>query len=140
MKFQSVHQALRTLENLAISAAQRDEAAQYLYNLDDAHDVDTLVEELDNPDFGMRWEAANVLAKKGKRAFGPLLLLLTDPQRVSNGRLREGAYHVLHYNADSFVRTLAQPLMMAIKGPAADIETMREANRLLIKINNLKQE
>ena len=138
MKFESAHQALATLENLSLPRGMREEAARYLSTLDDRYGAEKLVAALQNDHFGVRWEAANLLTRFGMVALPTLLEALTDPYKVADTRLREGVYHVLHYNVDPSVRALTHSLVNALKGQAADIESMREANRiriLLIKKN-----
>ena len=91
---------------------------------------------LNDDDFGVHWEAAAALAELGAVALPELLLALANPKLAASPRVREGAYHVLHYSSAPEVHNYAARLMEALKGPAADITTLIEANHWLEEIES----
>jgi HEAT repeat protein len=94
--------------------------------------IGRLVQALRDNDFGVRWAAAEALAQLGPGILIPLLQALTDPDQAGDPRLRESSYHVLHRARDLPVPV--KTLMEALKGPGADIATIREAGRLLLQL------
>lgn len=133
MHFNRVDQAIRILEDLSLPATTRDEAAQYLVNLDNEDEIRQLVATLSNDDFGVRYEAAHLLAMMGSKALPALLEALVNPKLVADSRIREGVMHVLRNNHDPQVIRETATLRSAIKGWAPDLYTMREADHLLEK-------
>jgi hypothetical protein len=47
--------------------------------------------------------------------------------------LRQGARHVIHYNASPRVQQQTRELMEALKGPGAAVATMEAAHKLLVQ-------
>jgi HEAT repeat protein len=127
-------QAIEMLNDKQQSAALREAAVRYLGASATPEAIKRLVLALEDNDFGVRWEAAVALTGLGRAALPELLKALADPERVADPRLREGAYHVLHYNRDLPLRANAAQLMDVLKGPAADISALEEAYRLLKQI------
>ncbi len=134
MNIESATQAYQILDDVTQEEHAREAAVKFLAGQASPPAIQRLVRAMQDDDFGVRWEAAAVLARLGSAALPELLKALTDPHRVSDLRLRESAYHMLHYNSDPNVQRQAAPLMKVLKGPAADINTMVEANRLLAQI------
>ena len=130
----SVEQAIEILSDPLEDQLFREQAIRYLSYHPSEKVINKLVWSLQDDEFGIRWEAAIILAQLGEKALPVLLKALTDPEKVGDPRLREGAYHVLHYNRDPSYAINITQLMHALKGPAADIASMREAGRILAQI------
>lgn len=133
MEFQRVEDALRVLEDITLDSAAHEEAVEFLYHMNEDEEIEQLVEALRNDDFGIRWEAADLLSLMGRRAFPAILEGLLDPVKAGDSRFRESIYHILHLNHDVLLKVDAAPLIQALKGPAADLNAMQEAHRLLMK-------
>jgi len=131
MIFRSVDDAIHASEDMAAGKDIHRQAIRYLASLDECFAVEGLVGALQNDDFGVRWEAANLLAKLGKKALPALLRALMDPARASDPRLREGALRIVCTFQDPKIEGTFTPLSDALTGPAADIVSMRAAYRLL---------
>lgn len=128
----STREALTILDDVHSSMLQREAAAHFLETHASADIVDRLVAALQDDDQGVRWAAANSLAKLGPAALPALLRALRDPARVGDPRLREGIYHVLHTGRGA---AEFEPLLRALHAfTIADISSMIEAERLLREI------
>jgi HEAT repeat protein len=92
--------------------------------------MEALVAALQDDDSGVRWAAGAALAQLGDAGMPALLKALCRPSEDT--LLREGARHVLHYNASLRVRQETQELMQALKGPGSAVSTMEAAHRLLV--------
>lgn len=134
MMIESEAQAHRLLDDVHQSAEVREAAVHYLAQHATPATIQQLIQALGDDDFGVHWEAATSLAELGMTALPDLLRALTKAELAANPRIREGASHVLHYNAAAEIRYHAGPLMAALKGSAADITTLVEANHLLEQI------
>ncbi len=135
MNFLSVDEALRVLENMSLGANAHLEAIRYLASLDECYESECLVRALQNDDFGVRWEAANLLAKMEKPAIPAMMHALMDPKRVADQRLREGVLHFFHKLEDPALKNTAAPLLSALKGPAPEMDTMKQAYLLFRKVD-----
>lgn len=134
MQIQSEAQALAMVSDVRNDPREREAAIRFLADQPSPRAIQQLVQRLEDSDFGVRWEAAAALAQIGEAALPELLKALVDPWRVADPRLREGAYHALHYNHSPEVIGLTRELMIALKGPAADIATLEAASSVLAKI------
>lgn len=134
MVFQLETQALDVMDDVQRESREREAAIRYVAEQPTPQVIQRLVSLLQDDHFGVRWEAAVGLIKAGDAALPEMLTALVDPHRVSDPRLREGAYHILHYNHSPEVTALARPLMDALKGPAAGITTLEAANEALTKV------
>ena len=135
MIFHSVDEALCALADPSVSPTIHQEALHFLASLDDGCEAENLVRSLQSDELGIRWEAANLLSKMGIKSIPAVLRALMDPERVCHPRLREGVVHMIHNIQDSDLKKRLAPLLKAIKGPAADIETMRVAYQLFKDID-----
>jgi hypothetical protein len=124
-------QAVRILKDKTSGERLREDAVRSLAADASPEAIKTLVDTLQDHDLGVRWQAAVVLSQLGKRALPYLLTALVDPKRVADPWLRDGALHILRDNVDAGVTMLSRNLRHALKGQAADLRTMREADRLL---------
>jgi HEAT repeat protein len=131
MTITSENHAIEILDSTNLNSLDREDAVRYLAYQPSELAIKRLVKALQEDDFGVRWEAAASLAKLGDRGLHEMLKALVDPDRVGDPRLREGAYHMLHYNRSEKLPVPTKKLMLALKGPAPDISTMEEAGKLL---------
>ncbi len=121
--------ALTTLNNTHRSDFDREWAIHKLSRSPTPQNTRRLVAALEDNEFGVRWAAAVALAELGQPALRPLLeALVTHPESVW---LRQGAYHVLHYIADSAISRQTLPLRRALKGPGATYATAGVAAQML---------
>jgi hypothetical protein len=91
--------------------------------------LERVVQALEDDYFGVRWEAAVVLAKLGDVALVPLLQVLV--RQHDSVWLREGAHHVCYYSSSAKVCEQTQSLQTALRGPAAEVATADAAAKLL---------
>ena len=136
----SVENAMEILDDPLEDQLLREKAIRYLSYRPFDRVIKKLVEALQYDEFAIRWEAAIALAQLGEKALPELLRALIDPKKVGDPRLREGVYHVLHYNRSPFYSVNITRLLQALKGPAADISSMEEASRLLRPIETRRPE
>lgn len=136
LEIASESSALEALRDRYAPQARRERAIHYLALNPSQAGISQLVQALQDDDFGVRWEAAAALSRLGRQALPELLKALADPRQAGNPRLREGAYHVIHYSRGSFYPLSLENLRQALKSPAADIAAMKEAARLLYQIEH----
>lgn len=132
MSYVSVGEALQVASNPTISSQEREEAISYLENHRDPEVIDALIALMETDDAGVRWKAAEALAKMGKPALVPLLRALLD--KSESRWMLEGASHVFHDNRDASVAKLTEELRAAMKGPGAYMATVTAAGELLVKL------
>jgi HEAT repeat protein len=123
-------QAMEILDDVRADVTHREAAIRYLANEPTPAVIARLVQALQDDEVGVRWEAATVLAQYGTPALLEVLKALTDPKRVGDPRLRDSAYHILHLN-QAAVPVSITDLLDALKGQAADIASLVEANHVL---------
>lgn len=131
----TVMEALQALENVSAGSQKHLEAIRFLNGLDECFEVKNLVKALQNDDFSVRWEAADLLAKIGHSAIPQMLKALMDPERAGDPRLRNGVVRIIHKLEDHLLKKELSPLLAATKSSSADIETMRVAFQLLKKFD-----
>lgn len=127
----SVSQAITLLDHPGADPVQREMAAHYLEQHADVTIAHRLVQALQDDDPGVRWAAAEALARLGDTALPELLVALMNPKQVGDPLMREGIYRVLYHNRSREVTEKALHLMHALHGPAADLASMEEAYLLL---------
>jgi HEAT repeat protein len=130
MMITSPAQALAALDDNREHADVREMAVRYLADYPTPAVLARLSQALQDDDVGVRWEAATVLTQQGEPGLLEVLKALTDPKRVGDPRLREGAYHILHSSQATAPVPIAE-LLDALRGPAADIASLVEADRVL---------
>ncbi len=111
-------------------------AARGLGNTGDAQYADILAEGLLDENREVRWASADVLAHLGEA--GVLVTLKILSQSRLNAQTLQAAYHALHDIASSEVQERLQPLLVALRGPAASIEAPAVAQRLLMEWEKTK--
>ncbi len=127
--YTSTQAALQALDDLKADTLDRESAVRYLADQIDTGSMDRVIAALDDDAFGVRWTAATVLAQKGEAVL-PQVLSTFIVHDGSNW-MREGLYHIVHYNASLAIQKKSAELMAALKGPGADIAAPLAASRLL---------
>ncbi len=134
--FTSNREALEVLNDKDESRLLREEAAWYLehHAEDDTSRpvVHQLVDALRDDDLGVRWAATEALTKIGFSVLPELISALTDPKCAGDARLREGARRILaHLAQQPDAPPVVRAMLRALRGPASDLEAMREAGHWL---------
>ena len=127
----STEEAIAILKNIRLSELERDDAIHYLQEYPSPEGMEALVAALQDDDSGVRWAAGAALAQLGEAGLPALLRALS--RSGQDTLLRQGARHVLHYNASPRVRQQTQELMQALKGPGSAVATMEVAHALLVE-------
>lgn len=112
-------------------------AAHALTSMPDAANIATLLRNMDDRDFGVRWASVEALCALGRPALAPLLHCLIE-NRLSPA-FRETAAHaipVLALGADS---SAINALMNALHGTAAGAAVPVAADRLLCWVEDCSQ-
>jgi hypothetical protein len=147
-------QAIALLGDKQLEPQKREFAIHYLAEHPTPASITALIGALQYKEFTLRWVASTALAQLGSLALREVLRALTDP-KLNTAPLREGVVHILHYSsnlanepvykhAQIKPQVYAKPgvlvsvseLMTALKGPAADINSMKAADRLLAELEN----
>lgn len=129
-------QALSIMLDASRGVSDREAAARYLERYSSKKAIDALIKTLNDSDFGVRWAASTALARLGEQALPSVLRSIIHGY---NARLREGVYHVLHYNNSVWVWQNAEPLMQALKSSAPDVLGPQAAAELLEKFEHRKE-
>ncbi|GIK73679.1 MAG: hypothetical protein BroJett021_26670 [Chloroflexota bacterium] len=132
MSYASVGEALQIASSLTTSSQAREDAIDYLESHREPEVIDALIALLETDDAGVRWKAADALAKMGKQALVPLLRALRD--KSESRWLLEGASHIFHSNRDPGVAKMTEKLRVAMKGPGAYVATVAAAGELLVQL------
>lgn len=149
MNINSVEQAIEVLNNKQLNYQKRELAVQYLAGHPTPEGIKLLVEALRDGELAVRWVASTALAQLGPAALPEVLRALTDP-KTNTVRMREGVMHILHYSSNlahtpvqqqqhvepevsitSRKKVSVSDLMDALKGPAADLKSIKVAGKLL---------
>jgi hypothetical protein len=147
-------QAIKILQDMQVDTPQRELAVQYLAEHPTAAGIQALVSALQYKEFAIRWVASNALIQLGPSALLEVLRALTNP-RLNTAPLRESAIHILHYSSNLAQEPVyrhhhvdpqvhlkpgssvsVSELLTALKGPAADINSMKAADKLLSELKN----
>lgn len=151
-------QAIALLNNKQLNYQKREFAIHYICEHPTPEGIKALVEALRDPEFGVRWTASTALAQLGPQALPEVLRALTTP-KSNTVRLREGVIHILHYSSNLahepvYKHQHMEPkvyikpgtlvsvgeLLTALKGPAADIKSMKAAGKLLLELEDYPTE
>jgi len=165
MSANSEEQAIATLKNTQLKIEPREVAIHYLAEHPTSAGISALIEALQYKEFALRWVASSALAQLGHLALPEILHALVNP-KLNTAPLRESVIHILHYGSDlaqepvyrhqhiePHIHLQPEPekpiqvgeLMIALKGPAADINSMKVADKLIAMscfepvINSLKR-
>ncbi len=133
MMFESMEQAVAVLKDRREDSLKRVDAVHYLGDLGTEEAIAVLVEMLADVDYGVRWAAADELAKLGDKAAPAVLRKLLDPN--ADNRVYEMALHVFKDNSDLLIRSQAEALVKALES-GHTIDAMTEASRLLTKLGS----
>ena len=132
--FQSLEQAIAVLKDTQQDELVRTDAIKFLKEDGSQEAIDVLISVLTDDDLGVRWAAADALAKLGAKAAPSVLRALLAP--YNDDRFREVAYHIFKDNSDLLIRSEAEPLVAALKDTTTDIDELTEAAILLKKITS----
>jgi hypothetical protein len=147
-------QAIALLQDIQLEHQQREFAAHYLAEHHTPAGIQALVDALQYKEFALRWIASTALAQLIPLALPEVLRALTNPQ-ANTATLREAVIHILHYGSnlahepvykhqhiepEVYIKpgklVSVSELMTALKGPAADINSMKAADKLLLQLEN----
>jgi HEAT repeat protein len=131
-QFDSIDQAIAILKDPNQPELTRNDAIFYLEENDGQEAIDALISVLDDDDYGVRWAAAEALAKMGAKAAPSVLRALLSPD--ADERLREAVHHIFKNNGDISIRSEAQPLVKALESKSTSIDELTEAGKLLQKL------
>ncbi len=106
-------------------------AARGLGQIGDPRAIETLAEGLFDENQSVRWATARVLANLNSTAIPAILNVLTR-YRLSEP-FRQAVFHALHAMPSRLTQEYLQPLLQALKSPAANIEAPRQAQRMLLE-------
>ena len=134
MKPHNVPEAIEILEDVTASTPAREEAIHYLADNLTPEGVDCLAEALDDDQFGVRWAAARALSYAGDAAMEPLLRVLIA--KGGSPEMRDAAVYVLRNSVSPKVREQGAELVVALRGPAADIAAPQTAYQLMRKLRS----
>ena len=123
--------AISILQDASYQELVREEAVTYLKVHPSPNGIKALVLALNDDDYGVHWACGTAVAYLGEDAFHVYLEALAKADH--SPRLREVAWHIIHYNSSDKVRQDGQALLVAVKGPASAIAAIAEANRLLVR-------
>ena len=126
--FDSMEQAISVLNDIGEDSLRRVDAVRYLGELGTDEAIQVLVDTLEDDDLGVRWAAADELAKLGEKAAPAVLRKLLDPETTP--RAFEMAVHVFKDNSDLVIRSKSEELVKALEADHT-IEAMTEASKLL---------
>ena len=126
--FESLKHAISVLNDPNEDSLKRVDAVRYLGESGTEEAIQTLVATLEDDDYGVRWAAADELAKLGDKAAQVVLRNLLDPN--TSNRVFEMAVHIFKNNGDILIRTKAETLVKALEADH-EIVAMTEASKLL---------
>jgi HEAT repeat protein len=135
MQIKTETQAFAILDDFDQTYDSREAAGHYLASHPTPQVTRRFIQALKDPDFVVRWIAAEGLATFGSPAQVELLKELTNAQNAGDAWFRQGAYHVLHRTRNLDPRIDPGKLMSALRGSAPGISTMEEASKLLRQID-----
>ena len=104
-------------------------AIRALGGINDRQAVAGVAEALGDTDYTVRWAAADALAGIGLPAVTPILERLLRYAPMDD--TYQAAHHALHRIGSPEAQRELQPLLKALRGPAAPVEAPRVAYRLL---------
>jgi len=132
--FDSIEQAIAVLQDTNEDSLKRVDAVHYLGELGTDEAIQALVAALEDDDYGVRWAAADELAKMGKKGAIAVLRKLLDPE--ASARVFEMAVHVFKDNGDILIRSKSEALVKALEEDYTTIEAMTEASKLLSELTD----
>jgi HEAT repeat protein len=124
---------LRLIDALAYHHRQvRWEAAKALAHIGDPRAATAFVKALEDDDSGVRWLAAEGLARLAPEGWAPMLrALAAEPESVL---LRNGAHHVLRSVADMEEGAALAPLLEALGAAHPRVELITLAHAALASL------
>ncbi len=132
--FESLDQAIAVLQDPNALELTRNDAIHFLEEDGSEKAIDALISVLSDDDFGVRWAAADALAKLGAKAAPAVLRAILSPD--SDDRVRETAIHIFKDNGDITIRSQAQDLVKAMEDTSTTVDDLTEAAKLLNKLTS----
>ena len=129
--FETIEQAIAVLQDTSRRELDRVSAVSYLAEYGTPEAIDALISVLSDDDYGVRWAAAEALAKLGAKAAPAVLRAMLSPD--ADDRMREAAHHIFKENGDLLIRSEAQPLVRALE-TSTGVDDLTEAGKLLKKL------
>ena len=129
----SLEQAIEILKDGSRKELERVTAVSYLVEAGTPEAIDALISVLSDDDYGVRWAAAEGLAKLGAKAAPAVLRAILSPD--ADDRLREAAHHIFKQNSDLLIRSEAKPLVRALE-TSTGVDDLTEAGKLLKKLTS----
>ncbi len=145
-------QATTILQDRHLDNQQREFAVHYLAGHPTPVSIKALVGALQYKEFAIRWIASTALSQLGFLALPEVLRALLNPE-LNTAPLRESVIHILHYSSNlanepvykhqhidpvvsvkQGISVSVNELLSALKGPAADINSMKAAGKLLSEL------
>lgn len=105
-------------------------AARGLGQIGDTRAIETLAEGLHDENQAVRWATARLLANLNSTAIPAILNVLTR-HRLSEP-FRQAVFHALHAMSSRTTQEYLQPLLQALRSPAANVDAPRQAQRMLL--------
>lgn len=154
MLAKSEEQAIAILKDTKLENQLRESAIHYLAEHPTPTGISALVGALQEDEFAVRWAASTALAQLGHLALPEILKALVNP-KLNTTPFRHCVIHILHYGTDlarepvyrhqqidPHIHLQPEPekpvrvgeLLAALKGPAADINSMKAADKLLTEL------
>jgi HEAT repeat protein len=127
----TTEEAIATLQDDSQPTNTRETAVHWLQHNPSEEGIQALVVALRDRDSGVRWACGSALAAIGEPALTPLLRAISSTD--NDPMLREGAQRALIHNASPDVRMRTQALQKALVGPGAQLASMEEAAKLIIR-------
>ncbi len=121
---------------LTVNEIDRIDACHKLGHINDPEALRALVAALDDPEFAVRWAAAEALVRQGSRGAEAVLQALTH--RYSQ-YLYTGAHHVLKHTIGHVPSSIVQPVIDALEGPGAPMVTPPAARDALSALHNYQR-
>jgi len=118
---QDMTQRLITLAtDLSVSEGDRIDACHKLGQISDPKAIEALIVALEDPEFSVRWAAAEALVQHGSRAIEAILHTLA----VKEGQfLYQGAHHVLKQTLGYVPANIVKPVIVALENVGATVAT-----------------
>jgi len=117
-------------------SVDRIDACHKLGRVPDAAAVQVLVVTLKDPDFSVRWAAAEALAQHGSHGIEAVLQALMQQY---DQFLYEGAHHVLKQTLGHVPPSIVTPVITALEGVGAAAATPMAAHQALAELKTYQQ-
>lgn len=132
----TVQQLIALATDLSVSEGERIDACHRLGNISDPQAIDALITALEDPEFSVRWAAAEALVRRGSHAIEAILHTLS----VKQGQfLYQGAHHVLKQTMGHVPPAIVKPVIVALESVGAAAATPIAAKEALSALKKHKE-